>query len=215
MDETETALSYSAHETAVIDAGATIGPGTKIWHWVHIGAKAAIGANCTLGQNVYIGNARVGNNVKIQNNVSVYDAVELEDDVFCGPSMVFTNVINPRSHIVRKSEYRPTLVRRGATIGANAVILCGHTIGSYAMVGAGAVITKDVPDYAIVVGNPGRRIGWICKCGIRLQQGNHYAQCPACGLVYETSRTYCDLATYPVTQRHRGAAHQRLKLSAV
>jgi len=208
MDEPEAALSYFAHETAIIDAGAEIGPGTKIWHWAHIGSKAAIGANCTLGQNVYVGNARVGNNVKIQNNVSVYDAVVLEDDVFCGPSMVFTNVINPRSHIVRKSEYRPTLVRRGATIGANAVILCGHTIGRYAMVGAGAVITKDVSDYAIVVGNPGRRVGWICKCGIRLQQGNHYARCPACGLIYEASRTYCDLATYSITHRQRGAAHE-------
>jgi UDP-2-acetamido-3-amino-2,3-dideoxy-glucuronate N-acetyltransferase len=193
MDESTSAPHYFAHATAIIDAGAKIGPGTKIWHWVHVSSEATIGADCTLGQNVYVGNARVGNNVKIQNNVSVYDAVVLEDDVFCGPSMVFTNVINPRSHIPRKSEYKQTVVKRGATIGANAVILCGHTIGSYAMIGAGAVIAKDVPDYALVVGVPGRRIGWICQCGVRLKQANNHARCPACGLTYETSHTHCDL----------------------
>jgi UDP-2-acetamido-3-amino-2,3-dideoxy-glucuronate N-acetyltransferase len=186
-----TVATYLAHETAIIDAGAKIGPGTKIWHWVHVGAAAEIGANCSLGQNVYVGKAKIGNNVRIQNNVSVYDAVELEDDVFCGPSMVFTNVINPRSHIVRKHEYKRTLVKRGATIGANAVILCGNTIGSYAMIGAGAVITKDVPDYALVVGNPARRIGWTCQCGVRLDVERGQAHCLACDSRYEVLDTAC------------------------
>src|SRR5215468_5701404 len=181
MAAPQPSLSYFAHPTAIIDRGAKIGPGTRIWHWVHIGPTAEIGANCSLGQNVYVGQAKIGNNVKIQNNVSVYDAVVLEDDVFCGPSMVFTNVINPRSQIVRKHEYKETLVKRGATIGANAVILCGNQIGSYAMIGAGAVITKHVPDYALVVGNPGRRIGWICRCGIRLNISDDRAHCQACG----------------------------------
>jgi len=183
--------TYLAHETAIIDEGAKIGPGTRIWHWVHVGAAAEIGANCSLGQNVYVGKAKIGNNVKIQNNVSVYDAVELEDDVFCGPSMVFTNVINPRSHIVRKHEYKRTLVKRGATIGANAVILCGNTIGSYAMIGAGAVITKDVPDYALVVGNPARRIGWTCQCGVRLEVKSGQAHCSVCDSRYEVLDTGC------------------------
>ena len=196
MDEVKSAAPYFAHETVIIDTGATIGPGTRIWHWAHISSQAAIGANCTLGQNVYVGNARIGNNVKIQNNVSVYDAVELEDDVFCGPSMVFTNVINPRSHVPRKSEYKQTLVMRGATIGANAVIICGHTIGRFAMIGAGAVITKDVPDYALVVGNPGRRIGWVCQCGVKLNRAYKHARCLSCGLTYEASHTYCELMTY-------------------
>jgi UDP-2-acetamido-3-amino-2,3-dideoxy-glucuronate N-acetyltransferase len=185
------ALLYFAHETAIVEPGAKIGAGTRVWHWVHIGPDAEIGANCSLGQNVYVGKAKIGNNVKIQNNVSVYDAVVLEDDVFCGPSMVFTNVINPRSHIVRKHEYQETLVRRGATIGANAVVLCGNTIGSYAMIGAGAVITKDVPDYALVVGNPGRKIGWICQCGIRLKVSNGGAHCHSCESIYEISETVC------------------------
>jgi UDP-2-acetamido-3-amino-2,3-dideoxy-glucuronate N-acetyltransferase len=176
---------YTAHETAIVDEGAKIGAGTRIWHWVHVGASAEIGENCSLGQNVYVGRARIGNNVKIQNNVSVYDAVILEDDVFCGPSMVFTNVINPRSHIVRKHEYRETLVKRGATIGANAVILCGHQIGSYAMIGAGAVVTKDVPDYALVAGNPARQMGWVCQCGERLQIAEGTTRCHACGGEYE------------------------------
>jgi len=177
--------SYTAHETAIVDPGAKIGPGTRIWHWVHVVSTAEIGANCSLGQNVYVGNAQIGNNVKIQNNVSVYDAVELEDDVFCGPSMVFTNVINPRSHIVRKHEYRRTLVRRGASIGAGAVIVCGHTIGSYAMIGSGAVISKDVPDYAVVVGNPGKLIGWVCQCGLRLKMENNQGLCATCNITYQ------------------------------
>lgn len=196
MNDKNSIHSYFAHDTAIIDAGAKIGPGTKIWHWTHISSLASIGSHCTLGQNVYVGNAIIGNNVKIQNNVSVYDAVVLEDDVFCGPSMVFTNVINPRSGIPRKSEYQPTLVKHGATVGANAVIICGHTIGRYAMIGAGAVITKDVPDYSVVVGNPGRRIGWVCQCGIRLNGAHRHARCPACGLAYETGHTYCELAPY-------------------
>jgi len=196
MDSETSVLTYTAHQTAIIDSGAIIGPGTRIWHWAHVSSQAVIGAHCSLGQNVYIGNARIGDNVKIQNNVSVYDAVTLEDDVFCGPSMVFTNVSNPRSHIPRKSEYRPTLVRRGATIGANAVIICGNIIGRYAMVGAGAVITKDVPDYALVVGNPGRRIGWICECGVKLNRTYKHARCQACGLWYEASHTYCELVHY-------------------
>src|SRR6185503_2945019 len=143
--------------------------GTRIWHFSHVNSGAVIGAKCSLGQNVVVMNdVVIGNNVKIQNNVSVYDAVTLEDDVFCGPSMVFTNVINPRSHVPRKDEYRPTLVRRGASLGANSTIVCGHTIGRYAFVGAGAVVTKDVPDYALVVGNPGRVAGWMCDCGVKL-----------------------------------------------
>jgi UDP-2-acetamido-3-amino-2,3-dideoxy-glucuronate N-acetyltransferase len=192
--EPHRALAFFAHETAIIDAGAKIGPGTRIWHWVHIASNAEIGSNCTLGQNVYVGKAKIGNNVKIQNNVSVYDAVVLEDDVFCGPSMIFTNVINPRSHVVRKHEYQPTLVKRGATIGAGAIIVCGNTIGSYAMIGAGAVITKDVPDYALVVGNPGRRIGWICQCGIRLEVSNEQAHCRACDSDYEVIGASCRTA---------------------
>jgi UDP-2-acetamido-3-amino-2,3-dideoxy-glucuronate N-acetyltransferase len=184
-------MNYQAHETAIIDAGALIGPGTRIWHWVHIGPEARIGSNCSLGQNVYVGRAVIGNNVKIQNNVSVYDAVVLEDDVFCGPSMVFTNVINPRSHIVRKHEYKQTLVRRGATIGANAVILCGNTIGRYAMIGAGAVVTKDVPDHALVLGNPARQVGWVCQCGIRLSVSSGHAHCSACASKYIVAENTC------------------------
>lgn len=191
MNETASELPYFAHETAIIDAGAKIGHRTKIWHWVHISANAEIGCGCSLGQNVFVGAAKMGNNVKIQNNVSVYDAVVLEDEVFCGPSMVFTNVINPRSHIERKNEYKPTLVRRGATIGANAVIVCGLTIGRFAMIGAGAVVTKDVPDFALVVGNPARRIGWICQCGLRLKTPNGDSRCEACGWAYHISTLSC------------------------
>src|ERR1700733_11584310 len=157
------------HETAIADDGARIGAGTKLWHWVHVQGNAIIGERCSLGQNVYVGKAVIGNNVKIQNNVSVYDAVTIEDDVFCGPSMVFTNVINPRSHIVRKHEYKPTLVRRGATIGANAVVVCGNTIDQYAMIGAGSVVTRNVPAFALVVGNPARQIGWGWQGGNSLQ----------------------------------------------
>ena len=156
------------HETAIIDEGAELGEGCRVWHWAHICGGAKIGNGCSFGQNVFVGNdVQIGNNVKIQNNVSVYDKVCLEDDVFCGPSMVFTNVYNPRSAIVRKSEYRPTIVRRGATLGANCTIICGVEIGEYAFVGAGAVITKDVPPYALMAGVPARQIGWVDKEGNR------------------------------------------------
>ena len=156
------------HETAIIDEGAELGEGCRVWHWAHICGGAKIGNGCSFGQNVFVGNdVQIGNNVKVQNNVSVYDRVCLEDDVFCGPSMVFTNVYNPRSAIVRKSEYRPTIVRRGATLGANCTIICGVEIGEYAFVGAGAVITKDVPPYALMAGVPARQIGWVDKEGNR------------------------------------------------
>ena len=162
-------MGYQAHETAIIDEGATIGNGTRIWHWTHICAGAVIGQKCSLGQNVFVGNKVViGNNVKVQNNVSVYDNVTLEDDGFCGPSMVFTNVYNPRSAITRKNEYRDTLVKQGATLGANCTIVCGITIGKYAFVGAGAVVNKNVPDYALMVGVPARQIGWMSRFGERL-----------------------------------------------
>ena len=177
-------MNYWCHETAIVDAGARVGDGTRIWHWVHVCAGARIGEKCSLGQNVFVGNVEIGNNVRIQNNVSVYDGVTLEDDVFCGPSMVFTNVINPRAHVPRKDEYRKTLVQKGATIGANATVVCGYTIGRYAMVGAGAVITGDVPDYALVVGIPARQLGWICQCGERLEPEGESAACAACGCRY-------------------------------
>lgn len=157
------------HETAVVDAGCSIGEKTKIWHFTHVLANSRIGARCSIGQNVSVGpDVKIGNGCKIQNNVSVYKNVTLEDDVFCGPSMVFTNVLTPRAFVERKDEFGDTLVKKGATIGANATIVCGHTIGEYAMVGAGAVVTKDVAPYALVVGNPARRIGWVSKTGERL-----------------------------------------------
>lgn len=161
--------SFFVHESSFIDPDVEIGAGTKIWHFCHILNKTKIGKNCSLGQNVVAGpNVIIGNNVKIQNNVSLYEGVTLEDDVFCGPSMVFTNVINPRSHIVRKHEFKPTLVKKGAAIGANATVVCGHVLGRFCFIGAGTVVTKDVPDFALVVGNPGRINGWMCECGVRL-----------------------------------------------
>src|SRR5262249_23677004 len=161
-------LSNSPHSTAVIDSNCEIGRDTKIWHFSHVMDGAKIGAGCNIGQNVVISpGVTIGNNVKIQNNVSVYTGVELEDDVFCGPSMVFTNVINPRSHINRKHEYRRTLVKRGASIGANATVVCGVTLGRYSFVAAGAVVTRDVPDYALVMGVPAEHMGWMCYCGTR------------------------------------------------
>ena len=163
-------MSVSIHPTAIIDEGAKIGDGSRIWHWVHVCAGAKIGNDCSFGQNVFVGNdVLIGNNVKIQNNVSVYDQVVLEDDVFCGPSMVFTNVYNPRSAISRKNEYKATLVKKGATLGANCTIICGVTIGRYAFVAAGAVITKDVPDFALMAGLPARRIGKMNEAGERVE----------------------------------------------
>jgi UDP-2-acetamido-3-amino-2,3-dideoxy-glucuronate N-acetyltransferase len=157
------------HPTAIVDVGAKIGAGTRVWHWVHVSAGAVIGESCSLGQNVFVGNTvRIGNNCKIQNNVSVYDNVTLEDDVFCGPSMVFTNVYNPRSAVSRKDEYRDTIVRRGATLGANCTIICGVTIGEYAFVAAGAVVNRDVHPYALIAGVPGRQIGWMSEFGERI-----------------------------------------------
>jgi UDP-2-acetamido-3-amino-2,3-dideoxy-glucuronate N-acetyltransferase len=181
---------FFAHESSYIDDGCRIGAGTKIWHFSHVMAGAIIGAGCNIGQNVVISpDVVVGNNVKIQNNVSVYTGVVLEDDVFCGPSMVFTNVINPRSQVSRKDEYRATVVKRGATLGANCTVICGHTIGSYAFIGAGAVITRDVPDYALVIGNPARIAGWMCECGLKLASGSRpppTARCDSCGLTYQS-----------------------------
>ena len=172
------------HPTATVDPGAELGPGTRVWHYCHVMAGARVGAGCVLGQNVFVGaRAVVGDRVKIQNNVSVYDAVTLEDGVFCGPSMVFTNVINPRAFIERKDEYRPTLVRRGATLGANCTVLCGHTIGVNAMVGAAAVVTRDVPDHALMLGVPARQVGWACRCGATLPDAPD-PTCAACGTGY-------------------------------
>jgi UDP-2-acetamido-3-amino-2,3-dideoxy-glucuronate N-acetyltransferase len=177
--------AYFVHESSYVDEPCTIGAGTKIWHFSHVMKGAVIGSRCNIGQNVVVlPGVRIGDNCKIQNNVSVYEGVVLEDDVFCGPSMVFTNVINPRSEIVRKNEYQPTLVRRGASIGANATIVCGHTIGQYAFIGAGAVVTRDVPDFALMVGNPARRTGWMCRCGIRLKLEGEAGRCAACGRGY-------------------------------
>lgn len=162
-------MDYFIHETAVVDAGATIGKDSKIWHFSHVMSKAKIGANCSLGQNVFIANhVSLGDRVKVQNNVSIYEGVICEEEVFLGPSMVFTNVINPRSGVQRKQEYRTTIVKKGASIGANATIICGVTIGKFAFVGAGAVVTKTVPDYALVVGNPAHQIGWMSQQGYRL-----------------------------------------------
>ena len=183
-----TETDYSVHDTAIVDDGASIGKGTRIWHWAHLCPQAVIGEHCSLGQNVFVGNrVQIGNNVKIQNNVSVYDNVTLEDDVFCGPSMVFTNVYNPRSAVSRKDEYRDTLVKRGATLGANCTIVCGTTIGAYAFVAAGAVITKDVPDYALMAGVPARQIGWMSEYGERLDlplTGEGECICPHTQAVY-------------------------------
>jgi UDP-2-acetamido-3-amino-2,3-dideoxy-glucuronate N-acetyltransferase len=181
----------SIHPTAIVDDGAQIGEGTRIWHWVHVCSGAVIGQGCSLGQNVYVGNrVSIGDNVKVQNNVSIYDDVTLEDDVFCGPSMVFTNVYNPRSAVSRKDEYRQTLIRKGATLGANCTIVCGTTIGQGAFVGAGAVVNRDVPDYALMLGVPARQAGWMSAFGERLDlplSGEGEAVCPGDGSRYRLS----------------------------
>ena len=170
------------HESSYVDEGCEIGEGTKIWHFSHVMSGARIGRRCNIGQNVVISpQVVIGDHVKIQNNVSIYTGVTLEDEVFCGPSMVFTNVVNPRSHVSRKDQYRPTLVKRGASLGANSTIVCGHTIGAFAFIGAGAVVTKDVPDYALVVGNPGRLAGWMCECGVKLSTGATVPEQATCG----------------------------------
>ena len=184
-------MPTTIHPTAIVDDGAVLGEDCRVWHWVHISAGARIGARCSFGQNVYVGNdVAIGSNVKIQNNVSVYDAVTLEDDVFCGPSMVFTNVYNPRAAVVRKDEYRRTLVRQGATLGANSTLVCGVTVGRHAFVGAGAVVHRDVPDFALVVGVPARQVGWMSRHGERLAlplRGEAEAACPHSGDRYRLS----------------------------
>lgn len=182
-------MNYFKHETAIVDDGAIIGDGTRIWHWVHISGKAVIGEKCSFGQNVFVGNnVKIGSNCKIQNNVSVYDNVFLEDDVFCGPSMVFTNVYNPRSAITRKDEYRDTVVKRGVTIGANATIVCGVTLGEYSFIAAGAVVNKDVKPFALMAGVPAKQIGWMSQFGERMMlplTGNNIEYvCPSTGEVY-------------------------------
>ena len=178
---------YFAHETAVIDEGCRIGKGCRIWHFSHIMSDAILGENCNLGQNVLVSSDVVlGKNVKVQNNVSIYTGVICEDDVFLGPSMVFTNIVNPRSAIVRRNKYVKTLVQKGATLGANATIICGNTLGSYCFIGAGAVVTRDVPSYALVIGNPGKQVGWMSEFGHRLHfDKNNRAVCPESGEKYE------------------------------
>ena len=192
-------MNYQVHETAIVDEGAQIGEGSRIWHWVHICSEAVIGKDCSFGQNVFVGNkVTIGNNVKVQNNVSVYDNVTLEDDVFCGPSMVFTNVYNPRSAVTRKDEYRNTLVKRGSTLGANCTIVCGVSIGEYAFIGAGAVVNKNVPDFALMVGVPARQIGWMSRFGEQLNlplYGNVEAICPSTSERYILNGNVCKLIT--------------------
>lgn len=179
---------FYIHPSAYVDEPCEIGEGTKIWHFCHVMKNARIGRACILGQNVHVGpNVIIGDRCKIQNNVSLYDGVVLEDEVFCGPSMVFTNVINPRSAIERKSEFKQTLIKKGATIGANATVICGVTVGRHAFIGAGAVVTKDVPDYALVVGVPARLAGWMCRCGTKLEfstEAGDRAHCSVCGQSY-------------------------------
>ena len=189
-------MATTIHPSAIVDAGAELGADCRVWHFVHISSGARIGARCSFGQNVFVGNdVTIGDNVRVQNNVSVYDAVTLEDDVFCGPSMVFTNVYNPRAAVPRKDEYRRTLVRRGATLGANCTIVCGTTIGRYAFVGAGAVVNRDVPDFALMVGVPARHVGWMSRHGERLPmplRGEAQAACPATGERYRLRGGICE-----------------------
>ena len=192
-------MTITVHSSAIVDEGAKIGDGSRVWHFAHVCGGARVGEQCSLGQNVFVGNdVIIGNNVKIQNNVSVYDAVTIEDDVFCGPSMVFTNVYNPRSAVTRKDEYRKTLIKKGATIGANSTIVCGTTVGEYAFVGAGAVINKDVPDFALMVGVPAKQIGWMSRFGERLElplKGNADTLCPNTKEKYVLKDGKCFLIT--------------------
>lgn len=193
-DDAASTAAVQIHPSAIVDAGARIGAGTRIWHWVHVCAGAVIGERCSLGQNVFVaGGARLGNGVRVQNNVSIYDGVDLADDVFCGPSLVFTNVLNPRSHVPRKDEYRPTRVGRGASLGANATIVCGVTIGEFAFVGAGAVVNRDVAAYALMLGVPARRRGWVCWCGTTLK-GSGDVACSRCGRRYRIEAQACRAA---------------------
>lgn len=185
-------MGLQIHETAIVDEGATLGDGTRVWHWTHICGGAVIGEQCSFGQNVFVGNrVRIGNNVKVQNNVSVYDNVTLEDDVFCGPSMVFTNVYNPRSAVPRKDEYKDTLVKKGATLGANCTIVCGVTIGEYAFIGAGAVVNKDVKSYSLMVGVPAKQIGWMSRYGEQIPlplEGEGEYTCKYTGQIYRINK---------------------------
>ena len=188
-------MGANVHITAVIDADVELGEGTSVWHFVHISTGARIGAHCSLGQNVFIGRGvRVGNGVRVQNNVSLYEGVEIEDDVFLGPSCVFTNVKNPRAFVPRKHAYLPTRVRRGASVGANASVVCGVTLGEYCFVAAGAVVTRDVPPYALVLGTPARLAGYVCRCGERLH-GQGTVACAACGLTYRITPEGCEQVT--------------------
>lgn len=211
------ALPAVIHPSAIVDEGAELGPDTRVWHFAHVCAGAHIGAHCSLGQNVFVGNdVRLGNQVKVQNNVSIYDAVTLEDEVFCGPSMVFTNVYNPRAAVPRKHEYRRTLVRRGASIGANATVVCGVTIGEYAFIAAGAVVNRDVAPYALVAGVPARQIGWISRTGARLAlslSGNGEAHCPDTGELYVLHDGVCSLAEASFDAA-RGAADEASRAPA-
>jgi len=185
-------MRFFVHETSLVEKPSNIGEGTKIWHFSHIMPDVTIGENCVIGQNVFIGRGvKIGNNVKIENNVSVFEGVTLENDVFCGPSCVFTNVVSPRSRISRRHEFKPTIVKKGATIGASATIICGNTIGKCAFIGAGAVVTKSIPAYALVYGNPARLQGWVCQCGIRLQEEDDILRCLECGKTYRLKGEQC------------------------
>ena len=186
-------MPVKSHPTAIIDKGAKIGSGSSVWHFSHISSGAKIGKNVSIGQNVFIGNdVKIGNGCKIQNNVSIFDKVTIEDDVFCGPSIVFTNVINPRAHISRKHEYKPTLIKKGVSLGANSTIICGNIIGEYSFVGAGCVVNKNILPFSIVVGVPCHRIGWICKCGLKLKNKS-ISRCEVCDLKYEITSNNCKL----------------------
>jgi UDP-2-acetamido-3-amino-2,3-dideoxy-glucuronate N-acetyltransferase len=192
---------YFVHESSYVDQPSTIGAGTKIWHFSHVMAGATIGERCNIGQNVVVSpGVVIGNNVKIQNNVSVYTGVTLEDDVFCGPSMVFTNVVNPRSHVSRKDEFKATRVGRGATLGANCTVVCGHAIGEYAFVAAGSVVTRDVPAFALIIGNPGRVRGWVCRCGVKLSADGEppaSVACGTCGTAYRSESGMLRISSEP------------------